>query len=276
MPKLMLHEQESAGPQGLGLAKAARLRAALTAGGEELLCILRDQDLDLTRSALKNPNLNEQHLLSLLKRRNLPEQLIAAIHRAAPAAGSRRLWIALAGHPNAPRPLFASLLPQLFLFELVTVLRLPGLSPDQKLAAERAVLKRLPETELGSKITLARRGSPALLEALLKEGEPRLVAAILGNPALKEVSLLSFLSSAAASPETISAVARDPRWGGRPSLRSALLGNRRTPLIWYILFLPTLSPGDLQRLAGSRSLSAEQLAAVHQQLAKSGAWASRK
>jgi len=275
LPKLT-HEQESAGPQSLGPAKAARLRAALTAGGEELFAILRDPDLDLTRSALKNPNLNEQHLLSLLKRRNLPEQLITVVHRAAPVAGSRRLWIALAGHPNTPSPLFASLLPQLFLFELVTVLQLPGLSPGQKLATERAVLKRLPETELGSKITLARRGSPALLEALLKEGEPRLVAAILGNPALKEASLLSFLSSAAASPETISAVARDPRWGGRPGLRSALLGNRKTPLIWYTLFLPTLSPCDLQRLAGSRSLSAEQLAAVNQQLAMSPAPASGK
>jgi hypothetical protein len=271
LPQVTLDITEPAEPARLDLAKAARLRAALGAGGEELFGLLRDPDPDLIRCALKNPHLSEEHLLALLKRRNLPEQLIRGIHRVPLFAGSRRLRIALAGHPNAPGAILAALLPQLFLFELVTVMQLPGASPDQKLAAERAILKRLPETEIGSKITLARRGSPALLEALLREGEPRLCAAVLANPGLKESGVLSFLNSPAATAETISAVARHPRWGSRPNLRYAMLRNRKTPAVWFTLFLPTLGLSELKNLLGSKRLAAEQLAAVQQELGKRGA-----
>ena len=259
---------EPAGPQRLEPAKAARLRAALEAGCEELFALLEDPDPELIGCALKNPNLREEHLLALLKRRNLPEQAIRTMHRKAPGGVSRRVNIALAGHPNTPGQVLAALLPQLFLFELVAVMQLPGSTPDQKLAAERAIMKRLPETEPGSKITLARRGSPALLEALLKEGEQRLVDAVLANPALKESGVLAFLSCPAATAETISAVGRHPRWGTRPNLRLAMLRNQKTPAVWFTLFLPTLGNPQLRNLAGSKGLAAGQSAAVQQELEK--------
>jgi hypothetical protein len=237
-------------------------------GGAELSILLQDPDPDLIRGALKNPHLGEEHLLAILKRRNLPEQLLGGIHRGALAAGSRRLMIALASHPNTSASVLAALLPQLFLFELITVMQLPGVSQDQKLAAERAILRRLPETELGNKITLARRGSPALLEALLREGEPRLVAAVLDNPRLKESGVLSFLKCPAASADTISAVGRHPRWGICRNLRFAMLRNRKTPVVWFTLFLPTLGRSELRDLSGSKTLSPGQLAAVRQELEK--------
>lgn len=253
-------------PDRLDLAKAARLRLALQADGEQLFALLRDPDPDLTRSVLKNPNLGEAHLLALLQRRNLPEQLIKTMHRLPAAAASRRLMIALAGHPNTPASVLSALLPQLFLFELVTVMQLPGVSPDHKIAAERAILKRLPETELGNKITLARRGTPALLEALMREGEPRLVEAVLANPRIKESGVLAFLKAPAATAETISAVGRHQVWGNRPNLRVAMLRNRKTPLIWFTLYLPTLSSSELKNLAGSQGLTPDQLLAVRQEL----------
>lgn len=253
--------------QRLDLAKAARLQLALSAAGARLSDLLQDPDPDLPRTALKNPHLNQEHLLELLKRRNLSEQLIGSIQRLPLAAGSRRVKIALAAHPSTPPPVLTALLPQLFLFELIAVMQFPGVSPDQKLAAERAILQRLPETELGNKIALARRASPALLEALLREGEPRLVAAVLANPRLKESGVLAFLKCPAATAETISAVARHPQWGNRPNLKTALLRNRKTPNIWFTLFLPTLRTSDLRTLQGSH-LSEEQLAEVRQELEK--------
>lgn len=259
---------EQAGGERLDLAKAARLRLALTGGAEELFSLLQEADPDLVKSALKNPNLSEEHLLSLLRRRNLPEDLIRLVHRSAPVAGSRQLKIALAAHPNTPGPVLSSLLPQLFLFELVTVMQLPGIAPDQKIAAERTILKRLPDTELGAKITLARRGSPSLLEALLRDGEPRLVAAVLSNPRLKESGVLSFLKCPAATAETISAVARHPVWGSRPNLRLTILRNQKTPTIWFTLFLPSLREADLRTLLESRGLAAAQVEAVRQEWEK--------
>lgn len=254
----------------LDLAKAARLRQALETDAEKLFTLLQDPDPDLMRSVLRNPNLGEEHLLALLKRRDLTEQLIKTMQRLPPVAGSRRLKVALAGHPNTPASILSGLLPQLFLFELVTVMQLPGVSQDQKVAAERAILKRLPETELGNKITLARRGSPALLEALLKEGEPRLVEAVLANPRLKESAVLAFLKSPTAGAETISAVGRHPLWGSRPNLRFAMLRNRKTPAIWFTLLLPKLSNSELKALSTSPGLTPQQTAALRQELKRRG------
>jgi hypothetical protein len=252
----------------LDLAKAKLLRQALTAQGEELVGVLQNRDADVLKAALKNPHLNEEHLLTLLKRRDLDEQFMKSVQRLPKLAGSRRLKIALAGHPATPAPMLASLLPQLFLFELVSLTQLPGVGEDQKVAAERAILKRLPETEPGSKVTLARRASPAILEALIREGKPQLLEAILANPKLKEPAIFAFLNSPAATADTISLVARHPRWGQRPNLRLAMLKNRKTPLVWFVLFLPTLKKADLDALTISKALTQEQLAEVREELQK--------
>jgi hypothetical protein len=229
--------------------------------------LLRDAAPDLLRNALKNPHLGEAHLLALLKRPNLPEATIRAINRTPQASGSRRTKIALAGHPATPAPLLTELLQQLRLLELAEVLRLPGASQEHKAAAQQAIIKRLPETELGVKIALARRSPPTVLEALLREGEPRLVAAVLANSALREANLLAFLRSTAATAESISAVARHPHWGTRPKLRLTALENRQTPPIWFTLFLPSLGTREVEALL-SKGLGTRQLEAVQQELGK--------
>lgn len=240
----------------------------LTAEGDELSALLREADPDLVRGALRNPLLSETQLLVLLRRPKLTEGVIRGIQRAPGAAGSRRIKIALAGHPAAPPPLVAELLGQLHLLELAEVMRLPGTNADHKAAAQQAILKRLPDSELGIKITLARRCAPAVLEALLAEGEPRLVSAVLANPTLGESNLLAHFRSPAASAETISAIFRHPRWGVRPKLRLAALGNRKTPPVWFTLFLPALPTREIRRLIGSKGLAPRQLEAVQEELAK--------
>lgn len=261
---------EFSGEYKLDAARAGKLLLALTAEGDELSGMLCDADPELIRSTLKNPHLSEAHLLALLKRQNLPEGLMRTIYRVPQLAGSRRLKVALAGHPATPAPILAEILAQLRLFELAEVLRLPGAPPDHKSAAQQAILKRLPDTELGTKISLARRGSAAVLEALLADGTPRLVAAVLANPGISEANLLAFLRSPAATAETISAVARHPRWGVRPKLRSAALRNRKTPAVWFTLFLPSLGSAEVKALLGSRGLGPRQLEAVQEELGKRG------
>lgn len=246
-------------------AKVAQLRQALTAGAEELFSVLMDSDPDVLKNTLKNPHLTEDHLLALLKRRSIPESFIKALHKLPLVGRSRRLLITLAGHPDTPAAVISGIMPQLLLFELVNLIQLPGTPPDLKLAAERTILKRLPETELGNKIALARRGSPAILEALLKNGEPRLVEAVLANPKLKESGVHAFLTAPGATAETISAVARHPRWGGRPNLRFAMLRNPKTPAIWFTLFLPGLPDAELRALRSSKSLPPRQLEAVREE-----------
>ena len=77
----------------------------------------------------------------------------------------------------------------LHLFELVDLCYIPGITPDQKFAAERAILQRLPTTELGNKLTVARRATATVAGEMLKDGDPRLVEICLSNPHLREVAI---------------------------------------------------------------------------------------
>ena len=247
-----------------------RLHKALTATSEELFQVLLDPDMQVLRSALKNQNLNEEHFLALLKRRDLNEDLLKAIYQRDDVKGSHKLQIALVRNPNTPGPVVLALLPYLHLFELVDLCLIPGVTPDQKFAAERAILLRLPTTELGNKMTLARRATTTVVGEILKEGDSRLVEICLNSPRLREVAILQFINGAHSNAETISMIARHPKWKLRPNLRLAILKNRRTPPIWFTLFLPQLRTPDVRNLLMSRRLNPAQKKLVQDELKKRG------
>jgi len=262
---------EDSRPPRIDAELGKRLYGALTANGDELYQSLADPDMRVLGSALKNQHLNEDHLLVLLKRRDLSEDLLKSIYQMDIARHSHRLQVALVKNPGTPGPVALALLPYLHLFELVDLCMLPGVTPDQKYAAERAILQRLPSTELGNKMTLARRATATVVAAILREGEPRLVEICLGSPRLREVAILQFINGAYATAETISMVARHPKWKMRPNLRLAILKNRRTPAIWFTLFLPRMLTPEVRNLLVSRRLSPAQKQLVQDELRKRGA-----
>lgn len=226
-----------------------KFRDSSRAGHDELFHLILDPDLEFITLLLNHSGLDEAHLTALLKRRDLTEELINLIHkRYKQSALSHRLILALVKNPATSGTLVRNLLPHLRLFELVDLCKLPGASPDQKLAAERAVIQRLPTTPLGNKITLARRGTATIVSELVKEGHAQVFEACLNNPHLKEASLFQFLRGAAASAETISQIARHSRWKERPNLKTAILKNRKTPDIWLTLWLPRLNLPSLNQL----------------------------
>jgi hypothetical protein len=252
----------------LDLELSRRLYLALSADRDRILTLLNDPAPEVLRSLLKNPQLDEGHLQNLLKRRDLPEEIVAAVARLPLVGESHPLKVALVHHPATPGNIVSKLLPQLYLFELVTACFLPGVTPDQRVAAERAIIQRLPVTPLGNKITLARRATSDVVEALLQEGNPQLVDACLDNPRIRESSLFRFLSGSTANAETISAIARHPRWKGRPNLKLAILKNSRTPLIWFTVFLPTLPLVEVKNLRGSSRLGTTQKKCVEEELTR--------
>jgi hypothetical protein len=254
----------------LDLNLSRRLYRALTAGREELFQVLEDPAMEVLAAALKNPVLDTNHLLVLLKRRDLSQDLLKAVYRLAQVGENHELKVAMVRHPNTPGTLLAALLPHLYLFELVNICYLPGVTPDQKIAVERAIVQRLPLTPLGNKLTLAHRGTAPVMETLLREGDPRLMQACLDSPHLKESAIFSFLNGAKASAETISMVARHPRWKNRPNLKLAILKNPKTPGIWFTLYLPQLNLADLKGLLVSGRLTPSQKKLVEDELKRRG------
>lgn len=261
-----------------GLAKFAsldpnlsrQLHRALTAGKEELYEVLLDSSMEVLLAAIKNPGLDNNHLLALLKRRDLSEDLLKSLYKNRLVAESHELKVAMVHNPGTPGQITLALLPHLYLFELVDICFLAGGTPDQKLAAERAIIQRLPTTPLGNKLTLARRGTSTVVEALLREGDSRLMDPCLENPRLKESAIFQFLNSSKSTAETISMVARHPRWKGRPNLQLAILKNPRTPAVWFNLFLPHFSVADLQGIIASRRLTPAQKKLVTDELKRRG------
>jgi hypothetical protein len=249
---------------------AFRLHRALTVGGDELFGVIEDRSVEVLQTALKNPGLGENHLLALLKRRDLSEDFLKAVYRLKQVGESHPLKVALASHPATPGQLLLAILPHLYLFEIVAISIHACATPDQRLAAERAIIQRLPTIPLGNKLTLARRGTSVVVEALLKEGDPRFVEACLGNPNLKEAAVFQFLNGATATAESISAVARHPRFANRPNVQQAILKNPKTPTVWFNLYLPRLGRNDLKSLLLSRRLAPSQKQLVTDELKKRG------
>ena len=254
--------------QSLDQHTSRHLHRALTAHGEALFQVVREASPDVVKAALKNANLHDDHIDALLKRRDLSEEVLKAVHNLEQVKASHKLKVSLVKNPATPGAVVLSLLPHLHLFELVDLCYIPGVTPDQKFAAERAILQRLPTTELGHRLTLARRATATVVAALLKSGETPLVEICLANPRLREVALLQFLNGPTANAVTISMVARHPKWKMRPNLQMAILKNRRTPPIWYTLFLPRLRTPELRALLASRRLDAPRKKLVEQELAR--------
>lgn len=252
----------------MGLVK--RMQLALTGNEAALFQVVTDPSMEVLQAVLKNPALTESHLMALLNRRDLSEDFLKLLYRHGLVQGSHSLKLAMVKNPKTPGPISLSLIPHIYLFELVEMLSLAGISPDQKCAAERAIIQRLPGTPLGNKQTLARRGTAAVLEALLKEGESRVVEICLANPRLTQGAVYQFLTGPAASAETISSIARHERWKAIPTIRLAILKNPKTPVVWFTLFLPQLQGHEVRDLSASRRLAAPQKKIVEEELMRRG------
>lgn len=259
------NDQPEARDNAIALAK---LRQGLEAGAEELFQLIQDPDLQFLATLLQNPQLDENHLLALLKRHDLSASLINRIHQFTRRTSSRRLQLALVTNPATSNALVRTLLPQLRLFELLDLCLLPTATADQKLSAERTLLQRLPTTPLGNKITLARRGTAAIVAELLQGGQPQVFNACLANPRLQEAALHRFLRGPGASAETISMIARHDRWKQRPNLQLAILKNSRTPDIWFTFWLPRLRLPLLQQLRNSLHSTVTKKRLIERELAK--------
>jgi hypothetical protein len=247
-----------------------RLYRALTAGNDELYQVMEDLSMEVLETALKNPVFHENHLLALLKRRDLSEDLLRAVSRLPMVGENHKLKVAVVRNPCASAQVTMALLPHLQLFELVDICSLPGVTQDQKLAVERAIIQRLPATPLGNKITLARRSTSAVVEAVVREGDPRSMEACLDNPHLKEAAIFRFLNGPNATAEGISIVARHPRWKGRINLQLAILKNPKTPDVWFTLFLPHMSANDIKCILASRRIGYSQKKQVQEELQRRG------
>jgi hypothetical protein len=252
---------------GFNQEHAALLKRALTCNAEELHTILSTAESEVVRAGLKNVALEEEHLQNLLQRRDLDADLVTYICRHK-LSHTRSVVTQLLAHPLINPQQIKIVLERLHLLELLNISILPGQGADVRVAAEHHLCKRLSTAPLGNKITLARRGTYPVLEALMLEGHPQVIDPCLNNPRMKEAAIYRFLHGQNVGAESIHKIARHPRWSKRPNIRHAILRNRHTSKALFTQFLPGMPAQQARQLLFSKHLKPAQKEWIREILGK--------
>lgn len=190
--------------------------------------------------------LTEDLALALLKRTDLLPHDIEQLAKNPGLIKSRKVRLALAAHPRAPRRLALRLIRELYTFDLMHFSQMPAAAADLKRAADELLVARLASISLGERISLARRCSVLVATALLHDKESRVWQTALENPRLTEVALARALHRPGATPGFVEAICRHTKWSVRPEIRLALLRNAHTPLARALEFARRLPPAQLR------------------------------
>jgi len=188
----------------------------------------------------------EDIALALLKRPDLLAQDIEHLAKISALLKSRKVRLALAAHPRAPRRLALRLLRELYTFDLMHFSQLPAAPADLKRTADEFLITRLASISLGERISLARRCSVTVATALLHDKEPRVWQTALENPRLTETAVTRALQRPGDTPGFVEAICHHAKWSVRPEIRLALLRNAHTPLARALEFARRLPPAQLR------------------------------
>ena len=190
--------------------------------------------------------LNEDLALAQLEKRDLTPEAIQRINDDSAVMKSRKVRVAVASHPRAPRRIAMRLIRELYTFELMQFALTPAASADLRRMADELLVSRLASITLGERIALARRSSELVAGALLVDKQPRVWQTALENPRLTEVSVVKALQKTTATPAFVETVCRHAKWSVRGEIRIALLRNAHTPLARALEFARRLPPAQLR------------------------------
>src|SRR5258707_5944568 len=113
---------------------------------------------ELLRAAA-NPALTEDLALSILKRVELPVGVLERLAKNSSVLKSRKVKLALASHPHAPRQVSVPLIRHFYTFDLMKIALAPTVPADVKVAADDILISRLKTVTLGERLALARGSS---------------------------------------------------------------------------------------------------------------------
>jgi len=219
-----------------------------------------------------DPALTEDFALALLKRTDLPPEVIEQLARNTNALKSRKVMIALASHAHTPRHVSVPLARQFYTFDLMKVALSPTVPADVKVAVDDVLISRLKTVTIGERLTLARRASGRVAAALLLDvetigtkivdaktvaRETRVTEAALENPRLTEALVINSVLRPAASAALVDAVAQHAKWSCRREIRAALLRTEHLSLARALEFSHEIPTPLLYELLSASHLPVE-------------------
>jgi hypothetical protein len=203
---------------------------------------------------LDHPETDEAHLLRLLRKRELPSSVIEAVARHERWDGRHLVRAAIVLHAKTPRTLSLRLLSLLLWRDQLRVATDMRLQMPLRAAAESRLRERLPELELGEKISLARTAPAGLLAVLARDDSHRVIAAVLSNPRLLEADVAAIVRREKTPVEILRVVAASERWIFRPSIREGVLTHPRTPVHSALKVLAAMPIQEIRKLLAEKPL----------------------
>lgn len=204
------------------------------------------------RELLGEP-IEEQVLMAVL-RRAVPPKFLERLATTEPWSDRPRVLARVVLNAKAPRALSLRLVSQLSWRELADVAATAWVPGAVRLRAEALVRETLQDLRLGDRITLARLATTAVLPLLLIDDDPRVVAAALHNPRLREADLVTAVRREGVPGVLLETCTTSSRWSASYALQLALVLQPRTPLSIALLQISSLIPRDLRRVAEARDL----------------------
>lgn len=247
-----------------------RARLAAAASEDEIALFVHDPSPLVIKALLGNRNLNEEHVLIVANRKNLPPDMLESIAKNKRWAESYPVRLVLAKNPKTP--LFTALPIARFLrlFDLADLARNHALPVIYRRKLEALVIEKIPSLALGVKKTLGKVAAGDILLALIQDGYPDVVKTCLDNPHLLEAGLYRIISRKNTTGGTIRTIADNKNWTCRYHIKFALLRNEHTPLAKSVLFIQELKLVDLRELFRDPTLPRSVKPYLHQELLERG------
>src|SRR5262249_2225368 len=191
----------------------------------------------------------EGNYLKLIRKPELPAEALDLLLKDRSARRYHAVRLALAAHPRTPRSEALSLVSTLFWRDLAHISADSRVHPEIRRAADRDLLRRLPEMALAERVDLAKTVGRGTLVMLRHDPDPSVLGAILENRFATEPDVVA--AAARGDAPVLEIISAHPRWSLRPSIRSALLRNRRLPTPVALTLLTRASLEDLEGLRDS-------------------------
>ena len=212
----------------------------------------------------------DEPVLTAVLRRAVPAAFLEEVASASPWSERPRVLARVVLSPRAPRALAQRLVSGLYWRDLADVAATPRLPAAVRARAESLLRDGLRDMRLGDRVTLARLATPALLPALLADGDRQVTESALVNPRLREEDLVVALRREDVPAVLIEAVFGSSRWGSNYAVRLALALQPRTPLALALRQVSSLVPRDLRRVAGDEQVRPLVRAAAQEVLDRGG------
>ncbi len=247
-----------------------RMRAALSAEGEELWGFVRDPDPRVVSQATLNRNLTEEMAVFIAKRKVISAETLGFLAGDVRFKGSYKLKLAICKNPATPQKVTLSMLKFIRLFDLSDITRDQHVHINVRQKVESMIGERIPAMPRGNKTALAKRASTNVLLALMEHGDESVISICLDSPSLAEACLYKLINNPRTKPQVIKRLAMHAKWSLSYYVRFALIRNFYTPMSCVVKFVAQMKTADLKELYRDPKLPSSTKPFIFRELGERG------